>query len=465
VTLFLATFLAAVPWTQAQRADPLGPLKEMNLALEALAERVNPSVVQVFTTAYAPVSDAPTAAALITQRTATGSGVILDGSGYIVTNAHVVRGARRVQVLVPAALGRGRSGSILPAMGNLEGAQIVGVDFETDLAVLKIEAQGLPALPIGDSDDLKQGQLVFAFGSPLGLENSVSMGVVSALARQLKPEDPMIYIQTDATINPGNSGGPLVDGEGRVIGINTLILTQSGGSEGLGFAAPSNIVKNVFDQLRKTGRVRRGDIGVSAHTITPALAAALGLTRTTGVVVADVKPGSPSEFAGLRPLDVILSVDGKPMENGRQFQVNLYRRAISETVRLEVLRGAETLRLDVKVAERADDPHRFEGMVTPERNLVTALGILALDLKPGLSNLFQGLRKENGVVVAASAGDVMSLKGEGLMAGDVIYAVNRKPVSTVSELREALSGLPSGEFVALHVERAGRLIFVTLVLP
>ena len=160
--------------------------------------------------------------------------------------------------------------------GRTLDATIVGIDRETDLAVLKVDAKGLPALPLGDSDHLRQGNLVLAFGSPLGLENSVTLGVVSAVGRQRAPEDPMVYVQTDAPINPGNSGGPLVDTSGRVIGINTHILSQSGGSEGIGFAVPSNIVRTVFEQLRTTGRVRRGTLGVLTQTITPVMAQGLG---------------------------------------------------------------------------------------------------------------------------------------------------------------------------------------------
>ena len=209
--------------------------------------------------------------------------------------------------------------------------------------MVKVDAKALPALTFGDSDALRPGQLVLAFGSPLGLDASVTLGIVSAVARQLTPEDPMIYIQTDAPINPGNSGGALVDTEGRLVGINTLIYSQSGGSEGIGFAAPSNIVRNVFEQIRKTGRVRRGEIGVTTQTITATLAEALSLATDAGVIVADVEEGSPGAKAGLQPGDIIVSLDGKRMENGRQFRINLYTRTIGQQVALEVERGERRL--------------------------------------------------------------------------------------------------------------------------
>jgi S1-C subfamily serine protease len=213
----------------------------------------------------------------------------------------------------------------------------LGVDKETDLAVLKMPQSGLPHLSLADSDRVKQGSIVLAFGNPLGLESSVTMGIVSATARQLRPEDPMIYIQTDCPINPGSSGGPLVDLRGNVVGINTFILSQSGGNEGIGFAAPSNIVRNVFDQIRRTGKVRRGTIGVHAQTITPELAAGLGLTTDWGVILGDVLPGGPADRAGLREGDVVLTLNGKVMENARQMEVNLYRQVVDE--RLPVKQG------------------------------------------------------------------------------------------------------------------------------
>jgi len=306
----------------AQSRPQATGLLSLDAQLDALSRRVAPSVVQVVASGYTS-----TPAMLLARGQASGSGVIVDPDGWIVTNAHVVENARsvRVDLLQPAVAASG--GSILRPRSRRVNARVVGLDHETDIAVLKVEERGLPALELGDSESLRQGQLVMAFGSPLGLENSASLGVVSSVARQLKPDDPMIYVQTDASINPGNSGGPLVDAEGRMVGLNTLILSQSGGNEGIGFAAPSHIVRAVYEQLRKSGRVRRGVIGVRAQTITPSLAAGLGLVFDRGIVLSDVTPAGPAEAAGLRPGDIVLALDGKPMENARQFDVNLYRRA------------------------------------------------------------------------------------------------------------------------------------------
>jgi serine protease Do len=258
----------------AQTSRSPQTLDSLSVAFEDLSRRVSPSVVQVVVTGYGAMDEeAPSADALLGLRRTGGSGVILDATGYIVTNSHVIEGARRVQVLLPRPAGA--SVSILRPRAQAVDAVIVGIDEETDLAVLKVNEKNLPALTLADSDTLRQGQLVFAFGSPLGLENSVSMGIVSAVGRQLELDDPMVYVQTDAPINPGNSGGPLVDTTGKVVGINTLILSQGGGNEGIGFAAPSNIVKTVFEQIKAGGRVRRGTFGVFAQTITPTVATAL----------------------------------------------------------------------------------------------------------------------------------------------------------------------------------------------
>src|SRR5208283_4979065 len=190
---------------------------------------------------------------------------------------------------------------------HLMPAKLIGLDREVDIAVVKIEAQNLPTLSFVNSDTLRQGQLVMAVGSPLGLQNSLTHGVISATYRQLSPESPMVYIQTDAPINPGNSGGPLLDIQGRIAGINTMILSESGGNEGIGFAIPANLAQDVYRRLRQDGRIRRGTIGVLPETITPRMGAALGLDRDSGVILSDVVPHGAAEAAGLQTGDVVLS--------------------------------------------------------------------------------------------------------------------------------------------------------------
>lgn len=462
VSLCLCGCLLSGPFVgdvSAQTAVPPG-LSTLSHALEGLAERVSPSVVQIVVVGYGlPEANQSGSDALLERRRSTGSGVIVDPGGYIVTNHHVVAGARRVRVMLPIVRDSKTGRSVVRPRGRTVDATIVGIDEETDLAVIHVEETGLPALSFGDSDALKPGQIVCAFGSPLGLENSVSMGVVSAVGRQLEPEDPMVYIQTDAPINPGNSGGPLVDTEGRLIGINTLILSSGGGNEGLGFAAPSNIVRSVFQQIRGTGRVRRGTIGVFAQTISPTLAQALKLPQDAGVILGDVLPGSTAQRAGLQVGDIILTLDGKVMENGRQFDVNLYSRAAGQVATLEVLRGTERLKYPVAVAEREGDPFRFADLVSPERNVLERLGVLALDTSQSVSDALGGLRLKGGVLVAARAINVGAEYG--LQPGDVIFSVNGTPVSALVELRSLIGRLPANAPCTLQIQREGQLMFLS----
>jgi serine protease Do len=444
----------------APEPKKIDSLHELSATLEALSQHVSGSVVQIFSSGYAlgGEGESGTNAAVITRQRASGSGVILSADGYIVTNRHVVANARKVTVRVPdQAMGQA---SLQPG-GKLLAARIVGEDRDTDLAVLKIDRKGLSHLSLGDSDTLRQGQLVMAFGNPMGLQNSVSMGVVSSTARQLKPDDPMIYIQTDAPINPGNSGGPLVDADARVMGINTFILSQSGGSEGLGFAVPSNIIRNVYTQLRDSGHVHRSEIGVSAQTITPTLAAGLHLGQDWGVLLADVTPDGPAEKVGMQVGDIVVSLNGKPMQNARQMEINLYRYAVGEKVNVQVLREGDKHSYTVAVVERRDDPQRFADLVDPEKNTVRRLGILGIDIDQTVAAMLPGLRKQYGIVVAARAGD-SPYAGDTLQPGDVIHAVNNIVVASVAVLRQALDRIKDTEPLVLQVERDGRLLYVTL---
>jgi serine protease Do len=452
---------APAPVEKAARVS----LRELSLSLERLTESVRPAVVQVFTTGYAPLGEdnsdgSPTS--LLNKQRATGSGVLLSADGYIITNSHVVENGRRIQVKIASSkeAQQGRTSVIKPE-GKTVLATVVGVDRESDLAVLKIEAKGLPFLQLGDSDALRQGQLVMAFGNPLGLESSVSMGVVSSVARQIKPDDPMVYVQTDAPINPGNSGGPLIDSEGRVMGINTFILSQSGGSEGIGFAVPSNIVHSIFDQIRKDGHVHRGQIGVFAQSITPLMAQGLKLAQDDGVIVADVEPDGPADKAGVQVGDIVTALNGKPMENARQLEVNVYRQLVTMKVTLDILRDGKPLKLTVPVVEREDDPMRFIDLADPRQNLIPKLGILAIPVTQELAKMLSELRFEHGVIVAARSSEAAA---NGLKPGDVIYALNRTPIVGVKSLQAAIDQVKPGEPVVLQMQRGSRVMFLTIEL-
>jgi len=434
--------------------------QDMSNHIQSLSEIVAKSVVQIFVTSYEPILK--TGQLQITKVRGTGSGVIVDPNGYIITNLHVVRGAVKIKIIVQKEPNKNLDlSSILKPVGDMVEGKIVGVDQETDLAIIKIEGTNYPYLLFGDSDELNPGQLVFAFGSPLGLTNSVTMGVVSSVARQLTPESPMIYIQTDASINPGNSGGPLVNMRGEVVGISTLIFSQSGGSEGIGFAAPSNIVKRIYEQVRLYGRVKRGTIGVNAQTITPYLAEGLGIRQTWGVIVSDVYPGGTAYEAGLKPGDIILTLDGKIMENGRQFRVNLYGKAEGDKVKLEVLRGIKRLTIHVEVMDIKERSQSFVNMVDLENHLIPNLGILGLELNDELLSLLPPVRTKNGVLVAALVGKVSSWEGD-LRTGDIIISVNNVPMYDFESLKKYTDEIATGHICVVHVERAGKYKYVTL---
>ena len=304
---------------------------------------------------------------------------------------------------------------------------------------------------------------MLAVGSPLGLNNSVTLGVVSAVARQLEAESPMVYVQTDAPINPGNSGGPLVDLRGRLVGINTLILSQGGAYEGVGFAVPSNIVRTIYEQIRKWGRVKRGDIGVRAQTITPELAAGLALPRSDGVIVSDVVPNGMGHRAGLRIGDIVLTLDGKPMENGRQLQVGLYRHFVGEVVTLEILRDGTASKFPVAIAERQDPLSDLSASSDPRQHLVARLGILGMSLERDIAAVIPTLRVTSGVVVVSSAAGAIDVRGETLQPADVIYAVNRRPVNGLEQLRATLDALKPGDAAVLHLDRRGELMFLAFI--
>ena len=435
---------------------------DLSRSLEATARVVGASVVEIFATTFAPGQGVvPRNADLVTTQRASGSGVIVAADGYIVTNAHVVAGAQRLRVEVPIPI---TGQSILATRSRSVTGKVIGIDVETDLAVIKVDLENLPSLAFGDSEELKPGQLVLACGSSLGLNNSVSLGVVSAVARQMEPDAPMIYVQTDASINPGSSGGALVDVNGQLVGLNTLIASRSGGNEGVAFAAPSNIVRTVYEQIRKTGRVRRGEIGISAQTITPALAAGLGLARDHGVVVADVDPAGAAARAGLKAGDLVLALDDKVMENGRQLQVSLYRRVFGDVVTLSILREGKELKVPVAMAERQEPLAGLTETTDPRQNLVPRLGILGVSVDRRLAQVLRLVRVSSGVVVVSQVAGATDVREGGLQPGDVIHAVNRTEVPGLPELRAALDPLKAGESVVLQIERLGRLMYLAFTI-
>jgi len=316
----LVSVVAAVP-AGAQKAPVPTPdsLARMNDSIDVLTRKVWPSVVQILVSSYGareePEGRGGASGVVFGRQRSVGSGFVIDPDGYIMTNAHVVSGAQRVQIALPADNADGTLGTALSSRMKLVPARIVGITTELDLALLKVEGVKLAPLPLATYSQVRQGETVFAFGSPMGMRNSLTHGLVSAVARQVDPDSPLIYVQTDAPINPGNSGGPLVNIRGEVVGVNTFIVSQSGGNEGLGFAIPSATTRTVFKQLKEHGLIRRQEIGVSLQTISPVMASSLKLPKDYGVIVSDVWPGGPAEGAGLQIGDILVSVDGQPADN------------------------------------------------------------------------------------------------------------------------------------------------------
>lgn len=452
-----------MPTADARRAEARSPdlLRQFNGSLQALVSKVSPAVVQVQAAGLAPLEASnKSGAALIVRQRAIGSGVIIDPDGYIMTNAHVVEGAQRVRVVLP--LPPSRSPLEITPVGKRQvlDAKVVGIHKDTDLALLKVEGHHLPTLPLGASRALQPGELVFAIGSPEGLQSSVTMGVVSSVWRQPDPDKPMVYIQTDAPINPGNSGGPLVDLDGYLVGLNAFILSQGGGSEGLGFAIPARIVTFVYGNLRKYGHVHRTEIQANAQDITPTLAAGLGLAQNWGVVISDVTPRGPADSAGLKVQDIVVAVDGRPILGLPGLAAALYLHPPDEVLGLEVLRGTEKLPLNVPALQYHDKADQLADFIDPNSR-VGKLGVYVMDFDDRLRAAMPDVRILSGVVVLGQSLDLNALTGN-LHPGDIIHGVNRVPIQSTEQLRSALRQLKSGDPLVLQIERQGQLQYVDI---
>jgi len=434
-------------------------LREFNSALEAVVSKVYPAVVQVQAAGLAPLeASSKGGVAVIVRQRAIGSGVIVDPDGYIMTNAHVVEGAQRVRVVLPVP--PSPSPLEITPLGKRQvlDAKVVGLHKDTDLALLKIEGHNFPTLPLAPRRPVHPGELVFAIGSPEGLQNSVTMGVVSSVWRQPDPEKPMVYIQTDAPINPGNSGGPLVDLDGYVLGLNTFILSEGGGSEGLGFAIPARVVKFVYENLRKYGHVHRTEIQANVQEITPTLAAGLGLARNWGVVVSDVTVGGPADSAGLKIRDIILSVDGRLILGLPGLTAALYVHPPDEVVSLEVLRGTQKILLEVPALPYHDDADRLVDFIDPN-NRIGRLGVYVMDFDDRLHAAMPNVRIPSGVVVLGQSLDAGALTSD-LHPGDIIHAVNQTAIQSTEQLRSVLAQIKPDDPLILQIERQGRLQYV-----
>jgi serine protease Do len=468
IGIFIVAFGLLISATSARaQSKPVAypdALLRLNDSVDALTKKVWPSVVQILVTSYGvqETGGPGDASMVVGNQRSMGSGFIIDPDGYIMTNAHVVANAQRVQVILPPTNADGSLATALSPKMKILPARIVGITTEIDLALLKIDEVKLPALPLATYSEVRQGETVFAFGSPIGLRNTLTHGLVSAVARQTDPDSPLIYVQTDAPINPGNSGGPLVNARGEVVGVNTFILSPGGGgSDGLGFAIPSAMVRTVFRQLKQYGLLRRQEVGMSLQTITPDMAAGLGLARDHGVIVSDVWPRGPAEAAGLQVGDVLVSLDGQAAENLPSVNYYFRLRDSTEPVQIVFQRGDRELKAAVTAVEQRSNFDAVANMADPKKNLVSELGIIGVEIDPKVVNMATGLRDPFGVIVVArAAGAAMEVP---LMPRDVIRTLNGKKVFSLDLLRTAMASLKHGAPVTLQIQREERLMFVSFV--
>ncbi len=378
-----------------------------------------------------------------------GSGVIVEPNGLIVTNNHVVSKADEIKVF-------------LSDKREFK-AKLIGTDAKTDIAVLKIETEGLPTIVWADSDKLEVGEFVLAVGNPFGLTQTVTLGIVSALGRAAGIAEYEDFIQTDAAINPGNSGGALVNVRGELAGINTAIYSQSGGNMGIGFAVPSNLARSIVEQLVKHGKVVRGWLGVSIQDLSPELASQFGLAEPKGVLINEVLDNSPAKKAGLERGDVIVEYDGKPMENATQLRNAVAQTAVGRKVVVKFLREKKARAADVAIVEQpkhvAQAGGEEGGGAAPSSGPLSDLDVRELTTE--LAARFGLAANERGVVIA-KVRQGGPADESGLKEGDLILEVNRQPTSTLKAYERASSKLGKGQAILLLIKRQGRPFFVTL---
>ncbi len=463
LALLVGTTLAA--WAQADVQESIAASGQA--AIHAAIDRVAPAVVRVeavtkqsypwekFDWFWRFFGEPPLPERKVTSL---GSGFVIEfgGKKYVLTNNHVVDEAEEVRVISQD--------------GKVRRAQILGTDEMLDVAVLEVEgADELPAAPIGDSDALRVGDWVIAIGNPLGFDYTVTLGIVSALNRDVpRPDDRGYFrrmIQTDAAINPGNSGGPLVNANGEVVGMNTLIARMSSQGiaiEGINFAVPINEIMRVLPQLISKGAVTRAWLGVYIQDLTPQLAAQFGVEPGSGVLVSDVIPGSPAEKAGIQRGDIITAVDGKSVHNTNELQLEIMYRRPGDRVTVELLREGKELTVQVELGIRPtqEELARMTPGEGPQQE--EYFGMVLRELTPELARQYRVPAGVEGLLVV-SVRDGSRADWAGVAKGDVIIEVNRKPVRSLAEWKEIIESLPSDADILLTVVREGRTLF--LVLP
>ncbi|MGO9614375.1 MAG: DegQ family serine endoprotease [Dissulfurispiraceae bacterium] len=437
-------------------------IEETSRAFSEIVKAVSPAVVNISSTKIvsrqpSPFDDFfdffypyPDGRSRRWKEQSLGSGVIVSSDGYIVTNNHVIEKADDIKV-------------ILIDKKSFK-AKVIGSDPKTDIAIIKIDANGLPVIPWGDSDGLQVGEFVLAIGNPFGLTHTVTMGIISAMGRaDVGIADYEDFIQTDAAINPGNSGGPLVNIKGELIGINTAIFSKTGGYQGIGFAVPSNMVHQVMDQLKKMGKVTRGWIGVNIQEFTPELAQKFGFQGLEGILVSDIVKGGPASKAGIMRGDIILEFDGKKVKDVGALRNMVAQSKIGSQVKLKVQRGDRELMVTVAIMELpADITELMPSSSEPMENIRNALtGITVIDLSATIAKQLGIHRDEKGVVVVkiepgAAAEEV------GIKKGDVIQEVDRSKITNLNDFNKAVSKARPSDTILLSINRSGKKFYVAL---
>lgn len=380
-----------------------------------------------------------------TQRSL-GTGFIIDPQGLIITNDHVVKNADKIKVKMAGKDGKEYT------------ASVKGRDPQTDIALLQIDSNGtFPYLSLGNSDDLRVGDWVVAIGNPFGLGHTVTQGIISAKGRVIGAGRYDNFLQTDAAINPGNSGGPLLNLKGEVVGINTAIVATG---QGIGFAIPSTLAKDIILQLKEKGKVVRGMLGVQVQTVTPEMAKAFGLPEPRGALVAEVHPGTPAEKAGLKQEDIIIEYNGQPIK-----EMNELPRLVAVTppgtkTTVKVLRGGKEINLPITVTELKEERFAAEPMETEDES---SIGLVVEDLDPRLARRF-GLKEPKGVVVV-NVNPGSAAEEAGLRRGDVILEVNGKEIADVKAFQKMMAAQPKKSYVRLLVRREGRTLFLAVEIP
>jgi len=376
-----------------------------------------------------------------------GSGFIISGDGYVVTNHHVIQGADEIIV----RLSDRRSFT----------ATLVGSDPKSDVALLKIEAEGLPTLKLGDSDELKVGEWVLAIGSPFGFDHSVTAGIVSAKGRSLPTENYVPFIQTDVAINPGNSGGPLFNMDGEVVGINSQIYSRTGGFMGLSFAIPIEMAMEVVDQIKSQGFVSRGWLGVLIQEVTRDLADSFGMSRPTGALVARVLPDSPALKAGLQVGDVILSFNGMEVTRSSALPPLVGRAPVGRDAMVEVLRDGQRMEIPVRIAELPEDDQIARTTPPPEPVASTVLG---MEVAPVPAPLREALDLQEGGVLVERVAEGPARDAR-IQRGDVLVMIDNRRIDSPEHLAELVSALPAGTHVPVLVQRRQGPVFLALKVP